>query len=212
MTLKIFVADDSVTIQKVVGMAFSGEDVKIEAVSRYRVKGYMSFEQPGALEIVEMHWRNLEAQAALFSFFAQHKDYLPHHRKGAADSGGDNYAVSSWPKGVTEVLLDFANRHRDSPYLYRSAGDWRNGVSRWTVAVGRDGRRRQLVWQRHDLANVPRSQPPYPLSGTGSQASRPFSLPIPSRGHIEGRNPMPPGPIPRLGQQWPAWIDSMSSS
>jgi len=33
MTLKIFIADDSVTIQKVVGLAFSGEDVTIEAVS-----------------------------------------------------------------------------------------------------------------------------------------------------------------------------------
>jgi CheY-like chemotaxis protein len=33
MTLKIFVADDSATIQKVVGLAFSGEDVTIEAVS-----------------------------------------------------------------------------------------------------------------------------------------------------------------------------------
>jgi CheY-like chemotaxis protein len=33
MTMKIFVADDSVTTQKVVGLAFSGEDVTIEAVS-----------------------------------------------------------------------------------------------------------------------------------------------------------------------------------
>ena len=33
MTLKIFVADDSTTTQKVVGLAFSGEDVTIEAVS-----------------------------------------------------------------------------------------------------------------------------------------------------------------------------------
>lgn len=33
MTLKILVADDSATTQKVVGLAFSGEDVTIEAVS-----------------------------------------------------------------------------------------------------------------------------------------------------------------------------------
>jgi CheY-like chemotaxis protein len=33
MTMKIFVADDSVTTQKVVGLAFSGEDVTVEAVS-----------------------------------------------------------------------------------------------------------------------------------------------------------------------------------
>jgi CheY-like chemotaxis protein len=33
MTLKLFVADDSVTIQKIVGLAFSGDDVSIQAVS-----------------------------------------------------------------------------------------------------------------------------------------------------------------------------------
>jgi CheY-like chemotaxis protein len=33
MTLKLFVADDSVTIQKIVGLAFSGEDVVIQSVS-----------------------------------------------------------------------------------------------------------------------------------------------------------------------------------
>lgn len=50
---------------------------KVEAVARYRIKGYMHFEQPGSLEIIEMYWRSLEAQAALFSFFAQHKDQVP---------------------------------------------------------------------------------------------------------------------------------------
>jgi predicted acetyltransferase len=52
----------------------------IEAVARYRIKGYMTFEQPGSLEIVEMHWRSLKARAALFSFFAQHKDQVPEIR------------------------------------------------------------------------------------------------------------------------------------
>jgi CheY-like chemotaxis protein len=33
MSLKLFIADDSVTIQKIVNLAFSGEDVVIEAVS-----------------------------------------------------------------------------------------------------------------------------------------------------------------------------------
>jgi CheY-like chemotaxis protein len=33
MTLKVFIADDSVTIQKMVKLAFTGEDVAIEAVS-----------------------------------------------------------------------------------------------------------------------------------------------------------------------------------
>lgn len=47
------------------------------------------------------------------------KDYLPHHRKGAADRGGDNYERSSIPKRLAENLLDLANRHLDKPRLYR---------------------------------------------------------------------------------------------
>lgn len=50
---------------------------RVEGVARYRIKGYMHFEQGGSLEVIEMHWRTLEAQAALFSFFAQHKDQVP---------------------------------------------------------------------------------------------------------------------------------------
>lgn len=47
------------------------------------------------------------------------KDYLPHHRKGGADRGGDNYAETSLPKRLAETLLDFANRHLDRPRFYR---------------------------------------------------------------------------------------------
>ena len=50
---------------------------KIEAVARYRIKGYMHLEPPGSLEVLEMHWRSLEAQAALFNFFAKHRDQVP---------------------------------------------------------------------------------------------------------------------------------------
>lgn len=46
------------------------------------------------------------------------KDYLPHHRKGAADRGGDNYGKASLPKTLAELLLDFANRHLDKPRFY----------------------------------------------------------------------------------------------
>ncbi len=46
------------------------------------------------------------------------KDFLPHHRKGAVDRGGDNYAESSLPKWLTEVTLDFANRHLHWPRFY----------------------------------------------------------------------------------------------
>jgi predicted acetyltransferase len=50
---------------------------RVEAAARYRIKGFMHFEQGGSLEIIEMHWRTLEAQEALFSFFVQHKDQVP---------------------------------------------------------------------------------------------------------------------------------------
>lgn len=47
------------------------------------------------------------------------KDYLPHHRLGAADRGGDNYAAASLPKGLAERLLDAINRHLDKPRFYQ---------------------------------------------------------------------------------------------
>lgn len=37
------------------------------------------------------------------------KDYLPHHRKGSATRGGDNYAKFSLTKWCAEQLLDIAN-------------------------------------------------------------------------------------------------------
>jgi uncharacterized protein (DUF362 family) len=39
------------------------------------------------------------------------KDFLPHHRKGAANRGGDNYARASLPKRMLENLLDVANMY-----------------------------------------------------------------------------------------------------
>ena len=47
------------------------------------------------------------------------KDFLPHHRKGAANRGGDNYAEASLPKTAAENLLDFINRHLDKPRFYQ---------------------------------------------------------------------------------------------
>lgn len=47
------------------------------------------------------------------------KDFLPHHRLGAADRGGDNYAQASLPKGLAETLLDRLNRHLDKPRFYQ---------------------------------------------------------------------------------------------
>ena len=51
------------------------------------------------------------------------KEYLPHHRKGAADDGsGDNYSHAHWKMRLAEELLDFANKHlRGMPHAYRLA-------------------------------------------------------------------------------------------
>ncbi|MCS6771933.1 MAG: DUF362 domain-containing protein [Kiritimatiellae bacterium] len=47
------------------------------------------------------------------------KEFLPHHRKGAADSGGDNYERRTLPKALLEDVLDWMNRHAlDKPNLY----------------------------------------------------------------------------------------------
>jgi uncharacterized protein (DUF362 family) len=40
------------------------------------------------------------------------KEYLPHHRKGGSESGGDCYAGSSLWKRMTEDVLDAANRRQ----------------------------------------------------------------------------------------------------
>ncbi len=48
------------------------------------------------------------------------KEYLPHHRKGAADARtGDNYAHRQWKMDVAETLLDLANCLRGLPRVYR---------------------------------------------------------------------------------------------
>lgn len=47
------------------------------------------------------------------------KEFLPHHRKGAADRGGDNYEKSTLPKTLVEQILDWFNRHHlDKPGFY----------------------------------------------------------------------------------------------
>ncbi|HMO03513.1 MAG TPA: DUF362 domain-containing protein [Kiritimatiellia bacterium] len=47
------------------------------------------------------------------------KEFLPHHRKGAANRGGDNYARQTLPKRALEGILDWLNRHHlDKPRLY----------------------------------------------------------------------------------------------
>ena len=48
------------------------------------------------------------------------KEFLPHHRKGAADARtGDNYAHRQWKMDVAESLLDIANCIRGFSRIYR---------------------------------------------------------------------------------------------
>ncbi len=47
------------------------------------------------------------------------KDYLPHHRKGPAPGGGDNYPEASPTKWAAEQLLEQAYRHMDRKAVYR---------------------------------------------------------------------------------------------
>ena len=51
------------------------------------------------------------------------KEYLPHHRKGSAEAGrgGDNYEHRHGVMTLIEFILDWMNRHRDHPWLYRQA-------------------------------------------------------------------------------------------
>ena len=49
------------------------------------------------------------------------KDYLPHHRKGGLNRGGDNYARATLPKRLAEATLDLANRHLHWPRFYARA-------------------------------------------------------------------------------------------
>ncbi len=45
-----------------------------------------------------------------------HKEYLPHHRKGGSETGGDCYEGGSWVKSLHEDLFDATNR-ATSPVL-----------------------------------------------------------------------------------------------
>jgi len=47
------------------------------------------------------------------------KEFLPHHRKGAAERGGDNYEKNTVPKRLLENILDWLNTHHlHNPRLY----------------------------------------------------------------------------------------------
>ena len=58
-----------------------------------------------------------------------HKEYLPHHRKGGSQSGGDCYTGQSRLKGVVEDLLDATNRAQGSMARHMLANAVRVGMA-----------------------------------------------------------------------------------
>jgi len=57
------------------------------------------------------------------------KDYLPHHRKGGSNNGGDCYPGNNLLLKLSESILDEANRHRGrfiyKPLIYLSLVFWK---------------------------------------------------------------------------------------
>ncbi len=65
------------------------------------------------------------------------KEYLPHHRKGGRETGGDCYAGESWLKRRAEELFDAANRRRQGTarHLFGAAA---GAAARLAQAFGAD--------------------------------------------------------------------------
>jgi uncharacterized protein (DUF362 family) len=65
------------------------------------------------------------------------KEYLPHHRKGGSESGGDCYVGRPGWKRAAEELLDVANRR--SPGTTQAAFSWMAGAAeRVAIKLGAD--------------------------------------------------------------------------
>jgi uncharacterized protein (DUF362 family) len=68
------------------------------------------------------------------------KDYLPHHRIGGSDEGGDCYEGHSLLKRWAEYFLDHANQHINSRWY----GPWRLGVN---ILL----KFNKLIWRENEL-------------------------------------------------------------
>src|SRR6266704_889786 len=66
-----------------------------------------------------------------------HKEYLPHHRQGGSQSGGDCYTGQSRLKSLVEDLLDVTNRAQDTIARYMLANAVRVGMA-FGKAMGAD--------------------------------------------------------------------------
>jgi len=67
------------------------------------------------------------------------KEYLPHHRKGSAGQGGDNYDRFSLLKWLAEQVEDLANRHRDKSAFYGFCQKLNYGLLVMNMKMGGDG-------------------------------------------------------------------------
>jgi uncharacterized protein (DUF362 family) len=79
-----------------------------------------------------------------------HKEYLPHHRKGGSENGGDCYSGQSHFKGAVETLLDVTNRARGAIARQMLANVVRLGTAVGRIA-GVDGNY-EGSWHGNDTA------------------------------------------------------------
>lgn len=75
------------------------------------------------------------------------KDYLPHHRIGAKDQGGDCYKDHSLLRTLAEKLMDFANRHRG--YFFFLPIRFLVGIL-WRISMPNKGESMAATWYGND--------------------------------------------------------------
>lgn len=68
------------------------------------------------------------------------KEYLPHHRKGGSQTGGDAYRGSSMLLGIMEQVWDIANRSRNNSFVFNLLVKMAFKIKRLNELTGGDGR------------------------------------------------------------------------
>jgi uncharacterized protein (DUF362 family) len=79
------------------------------------------------------------------------KDYLPHHRLGSANDGGDAYPKQNWVRALSERVYDQANRNIGGPmyfHLVRAASFlWRMSRPEATDRLGAGWHGNDTTWR-----------------------------------------------------------------
>jgi uncharacterized protein (DUF362 family) len=68
------------------------------------------------------------------------KEYLPHHRKGGSQNGGDAYCGKSLLLGIMEQVWDIANRNRNNSIIFNTLVKLAFKIKRLNELTGGDGR------------------------------------------------------------------------